>query len=246
MALVSWRAPSPQPWCWNERGRPDAAAPPERRPSRRWLRRSRLSTTPARSTSSSSVLPDRARLRQTGRPTKAGRSKASWRCSAAPAQPRGMGAFSEQRSDRYTRNVAPSTSACGAVRLGRGQASKIDHAGSRASSSCYLAPRGAEKYAPRWLDGTWRRLWPEAVERPSDVHGRSRGRTMLEPERRPSVATSRAGIRRVWYISWLISVTWADGVAMGVPSDEATLDQRKLSLAALGDSLNGATDDTSA
>ena len=162
--------------------------------------------------------------------------------------------FSEQRSDRYTRNVVAVDERFVALCLtwDAGQASKIhDHAGSSCFVKLLSGDLEEQKYAPRWLDGTWRKLGnAEAVATGQATYmDDSRG---LHRISNPSAEVPAVSLHIYAPGFEECGIYGDDGdvsvgsmvSAMGVPSDEATLDQGKLSLAALGDELaNGATDD---
>ena len=160
--------------------------------------------------------------------------------------------FSEQRSDRYTRNVVAVDERFVALCLtwDAGQASKIhDHAGSSCFVKLLSGDLEEQKYAPRWLDGTWRELGgPEAVATGQATYmDDSRG---LHRISNPSAEVPAVSLH-IYAPGFEECGIYDDGdvttgsmvSAMGVPSDDATLDQGKLSLAALGDELaGGATD----
>ena len=162
--------------------------------------------------------------------------------------------FSEQRSDRYTRNVVAVDERFVALCLtwDAGQASKIhDHAGSSCFVKLLSGDLEEQKYAPRWLDGTWRELGgPEAVATGQATYmDDSRGLHRISNPNTETPAVSlhiyAPGFEECGIYGDDGDVTTGSMVsAMGVQSDDATLDQGKLSLAALGDELaNGATDD---
>ena len=164
--------------------------------------------------------------------------------------------FSEQRSDRYTRNVVAVDERFVALCLtwDAGQASKIhDHAGSSCFVKLLSGDLEEQKYAPRWLDGTWRELGgPEAVATGQATYmDDSRGLHRISNPNMEVPAVSlhiyapgfeECGI----YLDGGDVTTGSMVSAMGVPSDEATLDQGKLSLAALGDELAGGAADIDA
>ncbi len=165
--------------------------------------------------------------------------------------------FSEQRSDRYTRNVVAVDECFVALCLtwDAGQASKIhDHAGSSCFVKLLSGDLEEQKYAARYADGTWRELGgPEAVVAGDATYmDDSRG---LHRISNPSAEVPAVSLHIYAPGFEQCGIYGDDGAvsvgsmvsAMGVPSDEATLDQGKLSLAALGDELaNGATDDVDA
>ena len=118
--------------------------------------------------------------------------------------------FSEQRSDRYTRRTSwPSTSASWRLCLtwDAGQASKIhDHAGSSCFVKLLSGDLEEQKYAPRWLDGTWRELGgPEAVATGQATYMDDSGactasRTRVPRYRRCRYTSTRRASKSVVYI----------------------------------------------
>ncbi|CAH0375092.1 unnamed protein product [Pelagomonas calceolata] len=164
--------------------------------------------------------------------------------------------FSEQRSDRYTRNVVAVDERFVALCLtwDAGQASKIhDHAGSSCFVKLLSGDLEEQKYAARYADGTWRELGgPEAVATGQATYmDDSRGLHRISNPNTETPAVSlhiyAPGFEECGIYGDDGDVTTGSMVsAMGVASDEATLDQGKLSLATLGDELAGGAADVDA
>ena len=205
-----------------------------------------LWTTPGRSTSLRPLLPNR---RQTAadRRRMIKNNPDALALLGAPSSTLGMYSSRAAQRPLHAQRRAADERFVALCLWDAGQASKIhDHAGSSCFVKLLSGDLEEQKYAPRWLDGTWRKLGgPEAVATGQVTYmDDSRG---LHRISNPSAEVPAVSLHiyapgfeecGIYGDDGAVSVGSMVGDGRGVR--QRVLDQGKLSLAALGDELAAA------